>query len=523
MFDVLRKEYPRPQFEREAWLNLNGEWDFDFDDDNIGLKEGWFNSPKLCKKINVPFTFQCELSGINLKEFHDIVWYKKEFVLPSSFQNKKILIHFGAVDYIADVWVNGIHVTAHKGGHIGFSADITHALTSGTNTIVVRAKDFSTDLEVPRGKQFWKKQSEGIFYTGTTGIWQTVWLEPVNETYLKKVWMTPDIDKKIITVEYDLNNTTENTYLAVKISYKGKVLVDDSLRVLNNRGKRDFWLDQNITLNPSVYWELAWTPKNPRLFDIEFSVVKDGVVVDEVKSYFALRKVSIDNGVLKLNNQPIYQKLLLDQGYWEESLLTAPSDEAFINDINMAKEMGFNGARKHQKIEDPRYLYWADQLGFLVWGEAANAYCYSREYAKNFTAEWIEMIERDYNHPCIITWVPINESWGVDNIKQNLEQQAHATSLYHLTKSLDQTRPVVSNDGWEHTKTDLLTIHNYDSSKSDLEHRFSTVENITSPNRSRTAFANNHSYENQPIIVSELPLGIFIRSMRMIFMKGITI
>ena len=250
---------------------------------------------------------------------------------------------------------------------------------------------------------------------------------------------------------------------------------------------------------------MAWTPKNPRLFDIEFFVIKDGVIVDEVKSYFALRKISIDNGILKLNNDYLYQKLLLDQGYWEESLLTAPSDEAFINDIKVAKEMGFNGVRKHQKIEDPRYLYWADQMGFLVWGEAANAYCFSREYAKNFIAEWIEMIERDYNHPCIITWnVPLNESWGVDGVKQNPDHQAHATSLYHLTKSLDQSRPVVSNDGWEHTKTDVLTVHNYSSSKSELEDRFSTIKNITSPDRSRTAFADNHSYENQPIIVSEL-------------------
>ena len=249
---------------------------------------------------------------------------------------------------------------------------------------------------------------------------------------------------------------------------------------------------------------MAWTPENPRLFDVEFTLSVDGEVVDEVTSYFGMRKVSVENGRFLLNNRPYFQKLLLDQGYWRKSLLTAPEDEDFVKDIELAKSMGFNGVRKHQKIEDPRFLYHADRLGFLVWGEIAAAYVYSRKYVQRITKEWMSEIVRDYNHPCIVAWTPLNESWGVPNIKDNVEQQSHSAAMIYLTKSLDTTRPVISNDGWEHTCTDLLTVHDYEWQREVLEKRYSSLENILQFTAAgRPLFANGWEYVGQPILVTE--------------------
>ena len=505
---IPRPEYPRPQFVRKSWINLNGEWNFAFDDENIGIRNGWHTSPAFDRRIVVPYTYQTKLSGIDIKEAHDIVWYSKEFNLPEELKGKRILIHFGAVDYKADIWVNGEYVGAHEGGHVPFSLEITGAIKEKDNLIVVRVEDYKTDLELPRGKQFWKDSADdlvhNIFYTRTTGIWQTVWLEGVSSTYLKKVWITPDVDCKKVSIEYDLDGSCKDIYLDVEIRLNDKVLIEDKIKVFNCRGKRDYWLDQEITLdwNHQELW--VWTPENPVLFDISFTLSKDSVATDEVSSYFGMRKVSITDGYFMLNNRPYYQKMLLDQGYWEESLLTAPSDEAFVRDIELSKQMGFNGVRKHQKIEDPRFLYWADKLGFLVWGEIASAYTYSRKYVKRMLPEWVQMLERDYNHPCIVAWVPLNESWGIDCVMNNKNEQAHSASMYWLTKSIDQTRPVISNDGWDHTISDMLTIHDYEWNKDKLKDRYSSVENILKTRHAgRGMYAQGWKYEGQPIIVSE--------------------
>jgi len=501
---IPRPEYPRPQFERECWINLNGEWKFTFDDSNIGVKSKWYKEGNFDDKIIVPYTYQCELSGINIQDFHDIVWYSKEFDLPENMNNKRIILNFGAVDYTADVWINGEHLITHQGGHVPFQIEITDNIKEQGNIIVVRAEDSTTDLELPRGKQYWKRSSEGIFYTRTTGIWQTVWIEGVSETYLKKVWLTPDIDAKKIKVEYEVNGECDDIELGVEISLKNQILVKDKLTVLNGRGKREFWLDQEITLDWNHQESWVWTPENPVLFDINFKIIKSNSIIDEVESYFGMRKIEIVDGAILLNNRPYYQKLLLDQGYWEESLLTAPTDKDFAYDIELSKKMGFNGVRKHQKIEDPRYLYWADKLGFIVWGEMANAYTYSRKYVKKITEEWMEAIERDYNHPCIIAWTPLNESWGVDCIMNNKDEQAHAASMYWLTKSLDQTRLVIANDGWEHTKTDLLTVHDYEWKKDVLKERYSKIENVLKTRHpGHGMLAKGWEYEEQPIIISE--------------------
>ena len=499
---IPKPEYPRPQMVREEWMNLNGEWELEFDDEDKGKEEEWFLNHSYSRRIQVPFAYQSKRSGIHITDFHDIVWYKREIESKELTPGKRYLLHFQAVDYQAELWVNGSYVGIHRGGHVSFTFEITPYLKEGNNVITLRVEDDSENLELPRGKQFWKETSENIFYTRTTGIWQTVWLEPVNDIYMERIRMTPDVDRKMIRMDIQLDKKAE-AFLDVEISYGGKRMVCDTVSIFKGRTVREFKLDQNINKE----WEhkfYEWTPDNPVLFDVKFSLKSGEVLQDEASSYFAMRKVSVENGRFLLNNRPCYQKMLLDQGYWRDSLMTAPDDEALIKDIMLCKEMGFNGARKHQKIEEERYFYWADKLGFLVWAEFPNAYIYSERYVENMIPEWIEAMTRDYNHPCIVAWVPLNESWGVDSIMCREEEQAHASSMYYLTKSLDTTRMVISNDGWNHTHSDLLTIHDYDCDGEVLRGRYASLDRILNDMpTNRTLFAKGHHYEGQPIIVSE--------------------
>jgi len=489
--NIPRNEYPRPQFVRNEWMNLNGEWDFSFDTNCFD------------RKIIVPYVYQSRLSGINIQDTHETVWYRKNFKLPDSMKDKRIILHFGAVDYYCQVWVNDIFIMDHAGGHICFEMDITHALKEDNNTIVVKVVDNPYDLEMPRGKQYWKEHSEGIFYTRSTGIWQTVWLEAVEEVHLKRVYITPDLDNMQVEFNYEISGD-KPVELKTEVYFEGQLITVSTIETKRKSGSYKLFIDQQLLSKWNFQEELVWTPENPRLFDVVFRVLESGREVDTVSSYFGMRKVSIENGKFLLNNRPYYQKLLLDQGYWEDSLLTAPTDEDFIKDIQLAKSMGFNGVRKHQKIEDPRFLYYADTMGFLVWGEIAAAYVYSRVYVKRITYEWIDEILRDYNHPCIVAWTPLNESWGVFNIKDKKEEQSHSAAMIYLTKSLDQTRPVISNDGWEHTCTDLVTIHDYDWNRETLKERYKSLENILQfKPGGRPLFANGWKYQGQPILVTE--------------------
>lgn len=488
---IPRGEYPRPQFVRESWMSLNGEWDFSFGTDDFD------------RKIIVPYVYQSSRSGIGLNDVCDVVWYRKRFELPREMKGKRILLHFGAVDYLCQVWVNGQHQITHEGGHISFEMEITKALLEEENVITVMVQDRVEDLEMPRGKQFWKEESEGIFYTRTTGIWQSVWLEAVNEGYLDHVFITPDLDHMRAEFQYEIRGV-RHAQLKTQISFEGCEMASLTVEAEREEGSFSVLLDQQILKNWNFQEELAWTPENPRLFDVTFTLLLNGEEIDKAVSYFGMRKISVENGRFLLNNRPYFQKLLLDQGYWRESLLTAPEDEDFVKDIELAKSMGFNGVRKHQKIEDPRFLYHADKMGFLVWGEIAAAYVYSRKYVRRITTEWIDEILRDYNHPCIVVWTPLNESWGVPNIKDNQEQQSHSAAMMYLTKSLDTTRPVISNDGWEHTCTDLLTIHDYEWRREVLEDRYSNLENILKLcTGGRPLFANGWEYKGQPILITE--------------------
>ncbi|TAH73824.1 MAG: glycoside hydrolase family 2 [Anaerolineaceae bacterium] len=489
---IPRNEYPRPNFVRAEWFSLNGIWDFSFDKETYD------------RQIMVPYAYESEMSGIKETKFHKTVWYRRNFSLPHSMQNKQIILHFGAVDYYCKVWINDRLVKEHIGGQTSFSVNISEVINySEDNTIRLQVLDDHADLEMSRGKQFWEEESRSIFYTRTTGIWQSVWIEAVSENHLKNVFITPYLDEQSVRFEYNLEGKADLT-LEAQISYKGTHVTDFKVDEKSMKGCITISLNQPALRAWNFTEELTWSPEHPRLFDVTFRVYQGEIIEDEVTSYFAMRKVSVENGVFKLNNRPYYQKLLLDQGYWPESLLTAPTDEAFIKDIQLVKEMGFNGVRKHQKVEDPRFFYHADIMGLLVWGEIGSAYEYSREYASNMYREWSDTILRDYNHPCIVVWTPLNESWGVPFINNNRMQQGHCNAMMYLTKSLDDTRVVIDNDGWEHTCGDLLTIHDYESVKDVLEKRYESLENILlSAPCGRQLFVSNYKYQNQPIIISE--------------------
>ncbi|TYP79778.1 glycoside hydrolase family 2 protein [Paenibacillus methanolicus] len=505
MTSMPRAEYPRPQFQRDAWVNLNGTWEFEFDDNRIGGQEGWHDrKAPFAKTIQVPFSFESELSGIGDPGFHDVVWYRRKLDIPDHFAGKRIVLHFGAVDYEAQVWVNGRQVASHEGGHTPFHADITDALRAdGDNILVVRAEDYGTDVFLPRGKQFWEEKSRAIWYTRTTGIWQTVWMEAVSPMHLRKVKYTPNIDANEIGIRAFVTGAgaqSGDVRLQVRISFDGQAVATDEFAVRAGEEARTIRL---AGLNDHGM-DRCWWPERPNLYDVEFVLFLDGSEADRVTSYFGMRKISLENGKFNLNNRPYFMKLVLDQGYFPQGNLTPPSDDAIRQDVELTKAMGFNGARKHQKIEDPRYLYWCDKLGLLVWGETANAYDYSEEYAHRFTKEWQEAIERDYNHPCIAVWVPLNESWGVPNIQIDIRQQQHALAMYYLTKSLDPTRLVVSNDGWEMVATDLYNIHDYEWRREVLEDRYGSVEKaVSAMPANRRLSVGGFSYDGQPILVTE--------------------
>ncbi|MGG3468219.1 sugar-binding domain-containing protein [Neobacillus pocheonensis] len=498
---IPRPEYPRPDFARNEWINLNGQWNFDFDDNNIGLKEEWYVNHNYSYQITVPYAFQTKLSGIDTMEFHDVVWYERTFTVPEKWQGKQIHLNFGAVDYRATVWINGMYVTSHEGGHTSFYANITDALRNGLNKVAVRVEDLSTDLEQPRGKQFWEEESKGIFYTRTTGIWQTVWLEPVNHSFIERVKLTPYIDSGEVTIEYLVQNRTDNQEIGIEVSYQGQIVAQECLKVdlVQRKNKHAVRLKDFEDGEGKL-----WSPEQPHLYNVKFYLKAENEILDKADSYFGMRKISINDGKIELNNKPYYMKLVLDQGYYPNSLLTAPTDEDIERDINLTKEMGFNGVRKHQKVEEPRYLYWADHLGLLVWGEMANSHTFTDKSVKRISAEWHEAVERDYNHPSIVAWVPINESWGAPRLKRDPRQASHLLSMYYLTKSLDSSRLVISNDGWEHAVSDIMTIHDYEGEKKVLKERYSKVENtLQFTPADRFLYVPGFHYQGEPIIISE--------------------
>jgi beta-galactosidase/beta-glucuronidase len=492
---IPRPEYPRPQFTRNEWLNLNGPWEFDFDDANVGLQERWaLSAHRFTRRICVPFSFETALSGIGDHSFHSCVWYRRQFTVPTEWSGQRLLLHFGAVDYRATVWVNGIVVATHEGGHTPFECDITGAVGEDETEVIVRADDPPTDRYIPRGKQHWEERPAGIFYARTTGIWQTVWLEPVPRSYLQKVRITAHINGTV-KIEATIAEPREAEFLNVTISRHGNLIVSALSLAEGPRASVELEVS-----NPDL-----WTPDTPDLYDLRLELQNPEGVIDTVGSYFGFRSISIKEGKVFLNGEPIYLKTVLDQGYWPHSNLTPPDDEAIQFDLRITKELGFNGVRKHQKVEDPRYLHWADRLGVLVSAEMANAYLFNCDAVARLTHEWIEVVNRDYNHPCVVIWVPVNESWGIPNIADS-RQQAHLKALYYLTKSLDDTRLVVDNDGWEHTEvTDLFAIHDYTPTGEELLSRYA-IEGMPvtlKDDLDKPYLAPGQIYNGAPLFLSE--------------------
>jgi len=496
--------YPRPQLVRENWLSLNGKWKFAFDDEN--QFENFSDEIPWTQEIVVPFPPESEASGIGDRGYHHACWYQREFEVSPKSKTQRVLLHFGAVDYHAKVWVNGHLVAQHVGGHTPFSADITFALGDAENHIItVYAEDDPHDLAKPRGKQDWQLQPHSIWYPRTTGIWQTVWLETVSATYINKIRWTPNFDGFEIGCETMIAGDLKADFtVQVKISHNGKVLADDHYKIIGHEAARKISLsDPGIDDSRN---ELLWSPERPTLLDAEILLLRDGEVIDKVSSYTALRSAHINRDRFMLNGRPYFLRLVLDQGYWPDTMLAAPSDDALRRDVELAKAMGFNGVRKHQKIENPRYLYWADKLGLLVWEEMPSAYRFTPTAVKRLVHEWEEVIDRDYSHPCIIVWVPFNESWGVPNLTSTQAHRNAVEALYHLTRTFDSTRPVIGNDGWEASATDLIGIHDYDANPRSIAARYGAAQQELFDRRrpgGRILTLDGYPHRGQPIVLTE--------------------
>jgi beta-galactosidase/beta-glucuronidase len=502
-----RREYPRPQLRRERWINLNGPWRFAFDDEDRGREAGWTSTTEpLDREILVPFCPQAPLSGIGDRSFHDVAWYGRSFEAPPHELGERVMLRFGAVDYSAEVWVNGKLVAEHEGGHTPFGADITNALDGETNTIVVRAEDPGSDPAIPRGKQDWLEEPSQIFYSRTTGIWQTVWLETVDELHLDNLRLVAKPNEATLVVGVRLKGRRRaGTTIRASAELDGRAAGSATVET------DDAEAAVTVHLAEPLEW---WSPESPSLYDLTVEVLDaDGTRRDLVRSYFGLRTIELSGREIMLNGEPRLLRLVLDQGYWPDGLLTAPTDAALRRDIELAKGMGFDGARKHQKIEDPRWLFWADRLGFLVWGEMANAHKLSGPSINRTIAEWSEAVERDFNHPSVIAWVPVNESFGCRQIGDDRGSAPIAanvaTALYRHTKELDPTRPALSNDGWEHTESDLCTVHDYGDADA-LGGRVASLDALTAP-RDPPLYADGHSYRGEPVVVSEFG-GVFRRA-----------
>lgn len=501
-------DYPRPQLVRSSWENLNGSWNFAFDDENTGFSKGWNQGVPQEQTIRVPFSYETKASGIGDERIHPRVWYSRTVqVNEEALQGRRMLLHFEGCDYRTTVWVNGQQAGTHVGGYARFSFDVTKLLHTGENVIAVLAED-SDDTRQPRGKQRWVEKNFGCWYVQTTGIWKTVWMESVPETYLSALKLTPDYGNARLDVEAEIEaeQFEEGVLLEAIVRYQDTFIASTAVAVT----RKQVHLQINVSSNPGEYeWSLhSWSPENPQLYDLELRIIQDGKPLDTVLSYFGMRDIRIDGRQILLNGSPLYQRLILDQGYWKDSRLTPPDEAALIEDIDKIQKLGYNGVRKHQKIEDERFLYWCDVKGLLVWSEMAAAYTFDDTAVSDFMTQWAEIVRQNYSHPAIITWTPVNESWGVPQIKTEKPQQSFAQAIYYLTKSLDPNRPVIVNDGWEHTVSDIITLHDYEEKGSVFleryaEHMQELLDGTFYHNLDRAAFADGFHYRGQPIIISE--------------------
>lgn len=513
-------KFPNPIFRRKDFILLNGDWDFKFDPHDVGENEKWYKSfPQESLKIKVPYAYQSKESGIcesvQQDGSNDFVWYRRFISIKNL--SKTYILKFGAVDYLSKVYINGELIGEHSGGFTPFSFEVSQFLHNGENEIIIKVEDYLEREDIARGKQFWEKQPKSIWYTPTTGIWQNVWLETTGSVYIDKFKINPDIDAGNLAFEIFNNNLSgDHDYkLLVEIFFKEEVISKIELKAKSvNKFSIDVLGEKSLSHSLDDPKSRIWSPENPAIFNIKLSLVNqnNSFVSDFVQTYSAMRKIHSESGLVYLNNRPFYQRLVLDQGYWPDSLMTATSLQ-HLKDIILAKSLGFNGARKHQKIESVHYYFWADMLGFLVWAEMPSSIMFSEAMVKKSFSEWCEVVENYQNHPSIITWVPINESWGISNIFKNEKHLNYSLAIYHLTNSLDPSRLVVNNDGWEVNKTDIVGIHNYAHGNPDqkqvrecFESMFNHKESfLASMPAGRNLILKAYFEENlsKPIILSE--------------------
>ena len=440
--NVPRSEYPRPQMVRKDWITLNGTWQFETDPGKSGEERGMMNAPALAGEITVPFCPESELSGVNNKDFMECVWYRREIEVPKSWRGSRVILHVDACDYFSKVWVNGKLAGYHRGGYTPFSFDITDLMEDGRGAVVIRALDELRSHNQPGGKQSTKYDSHGCSYTRTTGIWQSVWLERVPEAHIVETRYTADIDAGRVLIEAVCSGAGGTT-LTAEAFYEGRPMGKAEAKV---QGKQ-------AALTIDLAEKYLWEAGQGRLYDLKLTLGED-----EVQSYFGLRRIEYAGGKFLLNGKPVYQRLILDQGFYPDGIYTAPTDQALIDDITRCMAMGFNGARLHEKIFEPRFLYHADRLGYLVWGEHANwGLDISRAEAwKGFLPEWLESIRRDYNHPAIVGWCPLNET-------QKDQDPEFVRMLMEMTRAWDATRPLIDTSGWHHTGDgDITDMHCYE-------------------------------------------------------------
>ncbi len=496
------KDYPRPQFVRKNWTNLNGQWDFLFDYDNVGDQLNFYNGFTTNTKINVPFAYQCPASGIGNEKLCQNIWYQRKFAV-EDLQGKKVLLHLEGCDYFSNVYVNGVDCGSDEGGYHRQTFDITSACKQGENLLVLKVQD-DHSKEKPRGKQRWQEQNFACWYVDVAGLYKTAWIEVVNANHIADVKITPNVADKTVQFNFVIEGDNELA-IQTKVFFDGKQVANTFAQAVDGKCDSVVHLTNDLHL-----WEVG----NGALYDVEFTLFCGENICDNVGSYFGMRQIDIKNGKVLLNGKPLYQRLVLDQGYWSDSAITPPSERALENDIVATLEMGFNGARKHQKVEDERYLYYADIYGYLVWAEMPSMYAFTERSTCAFKREWLLAVKQQYNHPCVVCWVPFNESWGVEDILTDKAQQNFVNDVYYATKQIDPMRPVITNDGWEHTISDIVTIHHYSQQAETLSAAFDTVEQCvkgTYFDHDKGAFANGYHYTGQPILITEFGGTSFVK------------
>ena len=509
--------YPRPNLVRKRWTDLNGRWQFGYDDATTGVDDGWFarfdlqDRSLFDRDIVVPFPPESPASGVGVRGFHPVVWYRRAFERDDADDRpgERVVLRFGAVDYQADVWVNGQLVARHEGGHAPFSADVTPALTaSGPQLVVVRAEDDPHDGTQPRGKQDWHERPHAIWYERTTGIWQPVWLEPVPGTRVDGVQFTADLDRTVLRVGVRVAGPLpDGLRVGVRLTLSGQVLADDSYPVTGALVLRDVPLDGMRIQNERRSY--LWSPEHPNLVDAQVRLeLPDGTAVDAVQSYCGLRSAAAAERHFVLNGRAYPLRMALAQNYWPDSHLAAPHADALRREVEWVKDLGFNGVRIHQKVEDPRFLAWCDRLGVLVWGEMPSALDFGPRTIRRLTHEWLEVLERDASSPALVAWVPFNESWAVPNLPHDEAQRHAVRALYHVTKALDPTRPVIGNDGWENLVGDIVGVHDYSQAGDVLRERYGSFDAFeqtvarVQPGARRITLPGLPEQE-QPVVISE--------------------